>query len=73
TPHVYRFFHRSRAHKDMMWGVALWGGILALFADGVVRGSDAILMHHWPLNAVLAFLGAPIVLSVLWKRTHDWS
>ena len=44
----------------------------ALLADGVVRWTDSMAMH-WPLNAVLAILGAPVVLAVLWKRTHDWS
>ena len=28
---------------------------------------------HWPLNAVLALFGAPVVVAVLWKRTLDWS
>ena len=72
TPHVYRFFHPKRAHMDAIQGIGMWGGLLALLADGVVRWTDSMAMH-WPLNAVLAILGAPVVLAVLWKRTHDWS
>jgi iron complex transport system permease protein len=73
TPHVYRFFHEPRGHRASMAGVAAWGVILALASDGLVRWTDAGAGVHWPLNAVLAMLGAPVVLSVLWKRTHDWS
>ena len=72
TPHVYRFFHPKRGHVDAIQGIGAWGGLLALLADGVVRWTDSMAMH-WPLNAVLAILGAPVVLAVLWKRTHDWS
>ena len=72
TPHVYRFFHAKRGHLDSIRGIGVWGAVLALLADGVVRFTDSLAMH-WPLNAVLAILGAPVVLAVLWKRTHDWS
>ena len=72
TPHVFRFFHAQRGHLDAIQGIGMWGGLLALLADGVVRWTDSVAMH-WPLNAVLAILGAPVVLAVLWKRTHDWS
>jgi len=72
TPHVYRFFHPKRGHLDSIQGIGAWGALLALLADGVVRFTDSWAMH-WPLNAVLAILGAPVVLAVLWKRTHDWS
>ena len=72
TPHVYRFFHHKRGHMDAIQGIGAWGALLALLADGVVRWTDSLAMH-WPLNAVLAILGAPVVLAVLWKRTHDWS
>ena len=72
TPHVYRFFHPGRGHLASIQGIGTWGALLALAADGVVRFTDSVSMH-WPLNAVLAILGAPVVLAVLWKRTHDWS
>ncbi len=73
VPHVHAFFHPARSHRHRVTGVAAWGVALALMADGVVRWTDAAGGAHWPLNAVLAMLGAPVVVSVLWKRTHDWS
>ncbi len=72
TPHVHKFFSKARSHRAMMGGVAMWGAVLALLSDGVVRVTDAG-GSHWPLNAVLALFGAPVVVAVLWKRTHDWS
>ena len=72
TPHVHKFFSKARGHRAMMGGVAMWGAVLALLSDGVVRVTDA-WGAHWPLNAVLALFGAPVVVAVLWKRTHDWS
>ena len=72
TPHVHKFFSTARSHRAMMGGVAMWGAVLALLSDGVVRVTDAG-GAHWPLNAVLALFGAPVVVAVLWKRTHDWS
>ena len=72
TPHVHKFFSKARSHRAMMGGVAMWGAVLALLSDGVVRVTDAG-GAHWPLNAVLALFGAPVVVAVLWKRTHDWS
>ena len=72
TPHVHRFFSKARSHRAMMGGVAMWGAVLALLSDGVVRVTDAG-GAHWPLNAVLALFGAPVVVAVLWKRTLDWS
>ena len=73
TPHVYRFFHAPRSHRAAMLGIGVWGAVLALAADGLVRWTDANGGFHWPLNAVLAMLGAPVVVMVLWKRNHDWS
>ena len=72
TPHVHKFFSKARSHRAMMGGVAMWGAVLALLSDGVVRVTDAG-GAHWPLNAVLALFGAPVVVAVLWKRTLDWS
>ena len=48
--------------------------LLAMGADLLVRGAEATeLVMRVPLNAVLAMLGAPVVVAVLWKRTVDWS
>ncbi|MEY3010046.1 MAG: hypothetical protein RLZZ314_688 [Bacteroidota bacterium] len=73
TPHVYRFFHAPRAHRVMASGVAGWGIVLGLVSDGLVRWSEAAAWSHWPLNAVLAMMGAPVVIAVIWKRSHDMS
>ena len=40
-PHVHRFFSKARSHRAMMGGVAMWGAVLALLSDGVVRVTDA--------------------------------
>jgi ABC-type Fe3+-siderophore transport system permease subunit len=45
----------------------MWGAVLALAADAVVRAPWGGV----PLNAVLSLMGAPMVLHVLMKKT--WS
>ena len=74
TPHVYRFLMPARSHGVMMWGMLAAGILLALSGDLFVRATEAVSwVERVPLNAVLAMMGAPVVLAVMWKRNVDWS
>ncbi len=70
TPHVVKMISKERSHKQTLPLVLLTGACIALFADLLVRApwsEDS----GFPLNAVLALFGAPIVIAVIWKRTHE--
>ena len=74
TPHVYRFLMPARSHGVMMWGMLAAGMLLALSGDLLVRATETVSwVERVPLNAVLAMMGAPVVLAVMWKRNVDWS
>lgn len=63
VPHLARGLFRTRSHRVLVPQCLVLGACLALFADLVARfpGSAAT----FPLNAVTAFLGAPVILVVL--------
>jgi len=62
APHAARRFFRSSDHAVLIPGSALFGGVFALAADlaSQAPGGGAVL----PVNPLLAFIGAPIILSI---------
>ena len=70
TPHLVKMISSERSHKYSLPLVLLSGACIALVADLFVRApwSES---SGLPLNAVLALFGAPIVIAVIWKRTHE--
>lgn len=67
APHWVRWVHAGRNHGELIPLTGMWGAVLALAADAVVRAPWGGV----PLNAVLSLMGAPMVLHVLMKKT--WS
>ncbi len=67
VPHLARGFLSSSRHRELAPTTALLGATLAVVADLVARlpGTDQIL----PLNAVMAIVGAPVVLTIILKRS----
>lgn len=67
VPHLARGFLKSSRHRELAPATALLGAALAVTADLLARlpGSDQIL----PLNAVMAILGAPVVLTIILRRS----
>jgi iron complex transport system permease protein len=65
VPHLARAIFRTSDHRVLMPATALCGAALALFCNLIARmpGFDGNL----PVNAVTAFIGAPIVISVILK------
>ena len=66
VPHLARGWVKSSRHRVLVPATALSGASLGLAADIVSRGPgfDRVL----PLNAVMALIGVPVVLSVLLRR-----
>jgi len=70
TPHVVRMLLPDRSHRRMFPAVAAAGAALALGADLFVRAPWSAT-GGWPLNAVLSFFGAPVVVAVLFRNSWN--
>lgn len=64
-PHIARFLFKSSDHRLLIPATMLIGMDMALFCNLIARmpGFDGNL----PINAVTAFIGAPVVISVIMK------
>ncbi|MBL7979062.1 MAG: iron ABC transporter permease [Bacteroidetes Order II. Incertae sedis bacterium] len=67
VPHIARLYFQTADHRLLIPGAAVWGSMLALFASNLtlLPGNGQIM----PLNALMALLGLPVILWVLFKRT----
>lgn len=68
TPHVVQMITRERSHRVLIPLTAITGAVLALAADWGVKGLWG-MEHGWPLNAVLSFIGGPMVIWVLVSKS----
>ena len=66
VPHLGRSLFRTQDHRVLVPVVAFLGSWLALVADSLaqVPGSQTVL----PLNAVMALLGAPVLIWLMLKQ-----
>ena len=60
-----RILYRQYGAGQLLIPVMLTGSVLALLADWAVRFTAV------PLNAVLSMVGAPVVLWLLMRRSHQ--
>jgi iron complex transport system permease protein len=68
TPHVVQLMTQERSHRILIPLTALTGAVLALAADWGVKGVWG-MEQGWPLNAVLSFIGGPMVIWVLVSKS----
>lgn len=68
VPHLTKGIFRTNDQKILMPAVILAGSALALFSNFIARmpGFDGAL----PINVVTGLIGAPIVISVIIKRSN---
>lgn len=68
VPHLARMLSRSADHRLLLPMVTLLGAIVAMGADLAAQlpGNQVIL----PLNAVLALLGAPVVIAIILRQQN---
>lgn len=66
VPHLSRTMFRTSDHKILMTASLLIGALMALICNLIARmpGFEGAL----PINSVTALIGAPIVISVLFKK-----
>jgi iron complex transport system permease protein len=68
VPHLCRGLFGTSDHRVLIPASMLLGGVVALVADLVAQapGSQIVL----PLNAVTAFIGAPVVIWIILRRRN---
>jgi iron complex transport system permease protein len=66
VPHLTKLIIRTGSHLHLIMGTILLGGATALLCNLAARlpGLDSTL----PINSVTAFVGAPVVISIVLKR-----
>jgi len=69
VPHLSKIISRTSNHFTLILNTGILGGITALLCHLIARlpGLEAAL----PINSVTAFVGAPVVISVIWKRRKE--
>ncbi len=69
VPHIARGLFRTADHRILLPACAVLGGAISLAADLASRlpGTGRAL----PLNAVMALVGAPVVIGVLLRRNSN--
>lgn len=67
VPHLARFMFKTSNHRILTSATMLMGMVLALFCNLIARlpGFEGNL----PINAVTAFVGAPVVIAVIFRRS----
>lgn len=69
APHFSRKFNRTESHQKNFISTALFGGILTLSADIVAH--NLFEEFTLPINALMAIIGAPLVIAMLRRPTPD--
>ncbi|MCH5327710.1 MAG: iron ABC transporter permease, partial [Coprobacter sp.] len=72
VPHLCRGLFSTSDHRILVPSSILTGAVLALFCNLIARmpGFEGVL----PVNSVTALIGAPVVMSVLFRRRkNEWS
>ncbi len=69
VPHLAKMISGTSNHTTLILSACIIGGATALLCNLVARlpGMDSEL----PINSVTAFVGAPVVISVIWKRRRE--
>ncbi|MCU4175302.1 iron ABC transporter permease [Marinilabiliaceae bacterium N1Y90] len=69
VPHLAKIISRTSNHFVLILNAGILGAATALFCNLIARlpGIDTAL----PINSVTAFVGAPVVISVIWNRRKE--
>lgn len=69
VPHLAKLLSRTSNHFVLIVNAGIIGSATALLCNLIARlpGLESAL----PINSVTAFIGAPVVISVIWKRRKE--
>ncbi|MGM0377154.1 MAG: FecCD family ABC transporter permease, partial [Bacteroidota bacterium] len=66
VPHLAKMLSRTANHLHLVLNAAVLGGATALLCNLAARMPG--VEQELPINSVTAFVGAPVVIWVIWKR-----
>ncbi|MBX2830569.1 MAG: iron ABC transporter permease [Rhodospirillales bacterium] len=69
APHMTKLVIGNNSHASVLTGSAVFGGLLLLGADTIGRVS--FLPLQLPAGIILAAIGVPVLLMLLWKRRDE--
>lgn len=69
VPHLAKLLSRTANHYHLVINAAVIGGAIALLCNLVARLPG--LEQELPINSVTAFVGAPVVIWVIWKGKRN--
>tara|TARA_R110000868_G_scaffold92100_5_gene255502 strand:+ start:16445 stop:17509 length:1065 start_codon:yes stop_codon:yes gene_type:complete len=69
APHLAKLVTGNSSQISVLSGSAFWGALLLLGADTI--GRVAFLPLQLPAGIVLAVIGVPVLLILLWKRRDE--
>ena len=69
VPHLAKLLSRTANHYHLIINAAVIGGATALLCNLVARLPG--LEQELPINSVTAFVGAPVVIWVIWKGKRN--
>lgn len=69
VPHLAKLVSKTSNHLVLIINTGILGAATALLCNLIARlpGFDTAL----PINSVTAFIGAPVVISVIWRRRRE--
>lgn len=69
VPHMAKLLSRTSSHLSLILHTCLVGSVAALLCNLMARLPG--LENELPINSVTAFIGAPVVIWVIWKRRKE--
>ena len=69
VPHLAKLVSRTSNHLYLICNACILGGATALLCNLLARLPG--LESELPINSVTAFIGAPVVISVIWKKRKE--
>ncbi len=69
VPHLAKLVSKTSNHLYLITNACILGGATALLCNLIARlpGIESEL----PINSVTAFIGAPVVISIIWKKRKE--
>ncbi len=68
APHFCRLLFKTPSHRVLVLSAILFGSLIALIADLIAKAPG--IEATFPLNAVTALIGAPVVVAALLKQRN---